>query len=117
MKAAKIFLAEDDDDMMDLERRIITRGGHAVEVEATSLKEALAKIPAAKEKGVNVAVLDGCLSKGFWQADGEIIAEALRKEIPGIKIISCSGMPGQKWGDVNLEKMGIAKIGKIISEL
>jgi len=116
-KGAKVFLAEDHDLIRKQEKELLTELGHTVEIEATSLEEALAFVKLAKERGIEVAVLDGCLTKtGPWKADGKVIAEALKREIPSIKIISCSGIL-QDWGDVNLVKDDAVKLGEIIDKL
>ena len=115
-KEAKVFLAEDDESVRKLEKRVISLHGHTIALETTSLEDALEKVKLAKEKGVNVAVLDGCLSDGPWKDDGKVIAQALRELIPSIKIVSCSSML-LDWGDVNLYKTDAVKIGEIIDKL
>jgi CheY-like chemotaxis protein len=115
-KKAKVFLAEDHESIRKMEKMLLADQGHTVEIEATSLEEALACVKLAKEKGINVAVLDGSLSKGPWKADGKVIAEALRKEILGIKIVSCSFL-NQTWGDVNLIKENLEKLGDTVTVL
>jgi len=113
---ARIFLAEDHDLVRKQEKALLTELGHTVEIEATSLEEALTYVKLAKEKRVNVAVLDGCLSKGVWKADCETIAAALRKEIPDIKIITCSFVK-QTCGDANLLKEDLEKLGDVVEAL
>jgi len=115
-KEAKVFLAEDHDRIRKMEKMLLADQGHTVEIEATSLEEALARVKLAKKKGINVAVLDGSLSKESWKADGKIIAEALRKKVPSIKIVSCSFF-SQTWGDVNLTKENLEIIAQNISGL
>ncbi|MEK7503739.1 MAG: response regulator [Patescibacteria group bacterium] len=115
---AKIFFAEDDDLVRKLVRRVCLASGHTIELEATTLEDALEKIKLAKEMGVNVAVLDGNLTKGErLKDDGEIIAQALEKEIPDIIIVSHSAIL-RKWGKKNLTKPeDTMKLGSTIKAL
>lgn len=116
-KNARIFLAEDNNIVRREEKKLLAEHGHAVIIEATTLQEALSRIELAKEKKVNVAVLDGSLSnKEPRQADGKIIAEALRQAISDIKIVSCSFFL-QNWGDENLEKEDAVELGNVITAL
>ena len=113
---ARVFLAEDDKNLMKLERLYIEREGyHKVVLEASSLEEALEKVKLAEEKRVTVAVLDGSISGK--PTDGPQIAEALRKAILEIKIVSFSGEP-VSWGDENpMKPYGLGNLSKIISNL
>ena len=115
-RSAKIFLAEDELGGRAWEKEVLEKAGHTVVIEAATLPEALGKVELAKELGVNVAVLDGSLSPRS-PTDGPQIAEALRKAIPGIKIVSFSARP-VNWGDANPAKpLDIDKLGKIVEEL
>lgn len=99
----KVFLVEDNQQVGKFEKMFIEDPpyGHQVMLTAASRKEALDKIQRAKEKGVNVAVLDGSLETG--PGDGPAIAKVLREAIPGIIIIS-SSYDKVNWGDFNLLK-------------
>lgn len=110
MKEAKVFLVEEHESTRLLEKRVITLGGHSVELETGSISEALIYINAKLTKGrkIDVAVLSGPKGKG--------IALVLRKEVPGIKIVSCSTTL-KNWGDINLDKNDILKIGEAIDKL
>ena len=98
-KEAKIFIAEDNVSYRDALKDLLDYCGHTVVLEAGSISEALEKTKEAKGLGVNIAILDGDLGSGDVY-DGPKIAKILRKEIPGIKIISFSAKPAG-WGDVN----------------
>lgn len=94
---------------------LLADNGHEVMLEAGSFEEALENVKKAKELGVNIAILDGDLGTGYQ--DGQKIAELLKKEMPGIKIISFSGLPAD-WGDVNPDKeVGPKRLLEIIAEL
>ncbi|MDP4007038.1 MAG: response regulator [bacterium] len=68
---------------------------------AVSFPEAMEKIQQLKERNCRVAMVDGSL--GHHKGDGKDIAERLRNEIPGIRIVACSAEE-QDWGDINLLK-------------
>lgn len=117
---ARVFLAEDNETMRGYARRNIEGASHVVAVEVSTLGEALAAIPGAKVLGVNVAVVDGNLSEDDVSGyDGNAIAAALRKEIPGIKIISFSGNE-QPYGDIHVNKGKfdqVKSLGELITTL
>ncbi len=115
-KGAKVFLVEDNDDFRETEKLLLTKSGHTVVLEARTLRDAMEKVKEAREKGVNVAVLDGSLNDSVASRDGATIAEALRKDVPGIKIVSCSGLTWD-WGDNNLWKGDVEKIGRVVTAL
>ena len=112
---ANVFFVEDSKEFRRAVKRLLEDRGHTVVLEAGSLKEALQKVEEAKEKGVNIAIIDGDLGTG--SDDGQKVAEELRRAIPGIKIISCSGaVTPITWGDENPGKEGVIKIPGIITQ-
>jgi len=89
---ARVFVVEDDPTTAWRTKGYLEKGGHSVELQATTLKEALDLIPRLEQEGVNVAVVDGNLSKGGEDgADGKEVVTAIREQVPGIKIIVYSG--------------------------
>lgn len=102
---AKIFLAEDDKiEVVNTRWFLKEKGGHEVVLEAKSLEEALDMVPKLLEKGVNIAVVDGNLSPEKHDGeDGAKVAEAIRKQAPGVKIIAYSG-GNYDYGDVYVSK-------------
>ena len=112
---ARIFLAEDFPAVREAVRQLLANSGHTVILEAGTLQEALEKTKQAQKNEVNVGLIDGSLSGG--PSDGPKIAEALRKAVPGVKIVSFSGDSDVDWGDINPGKNNIAKIGDIITNL
>ena len=115
MKNARVFLAEDEDNVRTIVARMLGLEGHTVELVAVSLPKALENVKLVKEKEINVAILDGSLSKGS-KTDGSTIAAALRKENPKITIISFSA-DIVDWGDRNVYKSEIGKLPQIIADL
>lgn len=97
----KIFLAEDDEISRKGFVMTLKAQGHEVVIEVSSLDEALISVEKAKEKGVNLALIDGSLP--YDPSDGLRVAQALREKIPDIKIISIS-CDVVDWGDENLCK-------------
>ncbi len=115
-KKAKVFLAEDDQALIKIEKIWIEDPdyGHKVVLVVNSLEEALGKIDLAKKNGVDVAVIDGNLGTG--PGDGPEVAQALKRAISEIEIISFSGEPVD-WGDFNPRKPSdISNLGGIITE-
>lgn len=114
---AKIFIAEDEGHILNLEKTILKLAGHEVVLEACSLDKALDNANLARTKEVTVAILDGSLGNG--PGDGPKIARDLKDKVPGIKIIALSGSDEPtKWGDLNLRKpQGIIGLGETITAL
>lgn len=101
---AKAFLVEDDWMAAWRTKNYLEKGGHSVLLEATTLEEALALVPRLEQEGVNVAVVDGNLSKeGKDGADGRKVVEAIRGQAPNIKIVVYSR------GDYNYGDEGVPK--------
>lgn len=117
---AKVFLAEDDKTFRRIAREVIEDSSHEVLIEASTLEDALEAISQAERLGVNVAVVDGNLTQDDYRGyDGRRIAEALRRQIPGIKIVSFSGNE-QDYGDIHVSKGKtdqVFNLGKIITQL
>lgn len=85
---AKVFIAENDEVWMRVEKRCLTPEGHKIVVEARTADEAIALIPKAVELGVNVGVVDGKIPSD--PSDGQRVAQALREALPNIKIVGVS---------------------------
>ena len=101
----KLFLAEDNADLMRLMKLHLEQEGYKDLITAFSIAQAIDpdKIKEIKEAGVKIAVLDGNLGTSNAGEDGEKIAQVLRQEIPGIKIISFS-FTKVSFGDINVKK-------------
>ena len=97
---AKVFVADDDESIQEFIQCVLASKGHQVIVTASTFKEAIARIPAAKRKGCSVAIVDGSITS---DNDGEDIAGVLRQMIKDIRIVSFSATP-RTWGHVNLQK-------------
>ncbi len=111
---ARVFLIEDDQTLIKVERLYIENAGHEIILFASSREEALEKIAEAEAKVINVAVIDGNLGSG--PNDGPEIAKALKEKIPEVKVISFSGEL-VSWGDFNPhEPSDITNLGKVISQ-
>jgi len=116
MDKATIFLVDDREDLRALIKLNLEDLDQPVALEAGSLQEGLDSVEKAKEIGVNVAILDGSLDYRGDSEDGHVIAEALRKAIPKITIISFSLSPKPiTWGDYNIDKFQNNAVNKIVS--
>lgn len=120
---ANVFLAEDYPSMRKMAREIIEDAGHQVMAEVASIDDLLLAVQRAKEKGVTVAVVEGNLFEDDKddksESVGRLIAEILRGQIPGIKIISFSGQ-NQDFGDVHIDKRNtdqVLRLGDTIREI
>lgn len=113
---AKVFIAEDDKTWRKFVKDSLVKSNHTVVIEAEDVEQALGAVPLAVELRVNVAVLDGSIPNDMY--DGEIIAAALRKVIPGIKVVGVSGR-GVTGADVNIWKGDFYKtnLGQIVKDL
>jgi len=112
---ARVFLAEDNEAVRFFVKKSLEETGHQVLVEAVSFEEAMEKIREAKEKRINVAVLDGSLPDN--SSHGPKIAEALRQAIPDIRIVALSGEE-VNWGDKNLHKPeDVSRVGEYVRNL
>lgn len=120
---AKVFLAEEYPQMRKMAREIIEDAGHQVVAEIAGIDDLPLAFERAKEKGVTVAVVDENLfeddTDDTSESDGRLIAELLRRVIPGIKIISFSEQ-NQDFGDIHVDKNDtdqVLKLGHIIREI
>ena len=103
-KNAKCFIVDDDEITRINVRSYLKKGGHQVVVEASNLGVALEAVRGLESQGVTVAVLDGNLSLGQSTGrDGGLIATAIRRAFPSIKIISLS-LGRYDWPDHMLGK-------------
>ncbi|MFH1509746.1 MAG: hypothetical protein ABID67_01175 [Candidatus Nealsonbacteria bacterium] len=111
---AKVFLVEDDPDLLELERRYIELGGHEIVLVASSLSDALDKTSQLRRMGVEIAIVDGNVGSG--PEDGPKIYKTI-KEVISIPVVSFSG-DIVNWADENPRKpMDIFKLGKIVTQI
>ena len=103
---ARVFYVEDDGDSLNVGREFLEIGGHTVVETATSLKEALEKIPSLNKKGVNVAVVDGNLSENFSDGrDGKRVVGEIKTKHPRIKVVGHSLENSVDGADFNSPKI------------
>ena len=102
---AKIFLVDDDEGTNRSLSFVLRIYGHTIVETATTLDEALEKIPSLDEKGVNVAIVDGNLSmEGQSGDDGEIVARQIKAQHPEIVVIGHATRNLIRNADVNCPK-------------
>lgn len=115
---AKVFIAEDDVYTREDLKDFLRKRGHEVVLEAGTFEDAMASIEEAKEKGVNVALVDGSLAlrPPRQPEHGLKITEALREAIPGIKVVSISS-DYVSYTDTHVGPFAWHRIGEIVDEL
>jgi CheY-like chemotaxis protein len=113
---AKVFLVEDDNASRDVCSEFLRMGGHTVVENASTLQSALRKIPGLREKGVNVAVVDGNLSEGDESGrDGEMVTRQIKAQHPDIKVIGHALRKPIGSADINCPKIeGSAKLTEVV---
>lgn len=103
-KEATIFLAEDNGNNLELKRKLITRGGHTIALEAYTQEDALQSIQRFNELHVDVAVLDANLTPGVHDGqDGVVLATAIREQAPQVKIVGMSSNPFPKEAPIDVD--------------
>lgn len=103
---SNIFYVEDDEDSFAVTNEFLEMDGHKVTERATSLSEALLKIPTLTKKGINVAIVDGNLSFGDESGrDGESVALEIKKHNKKIVVIGHALEKPLKNADINCTKL------------
>jgi|SRR3989344_4442989 len=114
---AKVFVAEDDKDWLDIIRGTLEGAGHSVVLSASTRAEALAAAERLRELGVQVATVDGNLndyeSSG---ADGQALLAAIRTHAPEVKTVGMSGLT-VRGVDVNVGKSNAHNLGEVVKKL
>lgn len=115
---AQIFLVEDNAKVVKTLTEYLENAGHEVVETATSLQEALSKIPTLSQKGVNVAILDGNLTEGEESGqEGEIVAEAIKAQLPYVIVIGSTGEIPISAAHINCPKpMGASKLTQTVTQ-
>ncbi|MDP1710088.1 MAG: response regulator, partial [bacterium] len=116
---ARVFYVDDDLDSLSTCTEFLEMKGHRVIETASTLNEALKKIPDLKKKGVNVAILDGNLTERDESGrDGERIAQEIKKQYPEIKVIGHAFEKAIPSADVNCTKMeGGMKLAETVTNI
>ena len=119
MTGARIFLAEDNAWWRKTIKELLEERGHIVVLEATSLSEGKEKADAAKQIGVDIAILN--YSLGTDLSDGIEIAKILGRKAPDVKTIFWTVASDRGWGDAYVPKESpdelLAAVEKFQSEL
>ncbi len=120
-KEANIFLAEDNEENLDLKRRLLVRGNHTIVLEAHTQQEALAAIDHFEEHNVHVAVLDANLTQGEYKGDdGVVLAATIREKAPQVKIVGMSSNPFPTEASIDIDASRsdkYFKVAQIIDQL
>jgi len=104
-KEANIFLAEDNEENLDLKRRLLVRGNHTIVLEAHTQQEALAAIDHFEEHNVQVAVLDANLTPNAPRdgSDGCQLVTTIREKTPNVKIVGMSSNTFPKEAPIDID--------------
>jgi CheY-like chemotaxis protein len=115
---AKVFVAEDSEDWKKIIKDELESEGHIVVATASTLKEALETAKKLKELGVDVAVIDGNLGENIFVlgSDGQAVLAAVRENAPKVKTVGMSSF-SVRGTDVDLGKMDVKRLGKVVSDL
>jgi DNA-binding NtrC family response regulator len=103
---ANIFFVENEEECLVEATELLENEGHHVVETASTLEEALARIPDLDKKGVNVALVDGSLRENrSGTSDGELVTQEIKKQHPEIKVIGYAGLEEICNADVNCLKI------------
>lgn len=117
---AKVFVIDDDEATQEIIAEVLKIAGHTVAGIALNLNDALSVIPTLEEKGVQIATVDGNLTKEDASGhDGKTIVAAIRQQAPKVKIIGLtSDRLGVEGADVNIHKRDtVRKLEEVIRDL
>jgi CheY-like chemotaxis protein len=120
MEGAKVVIFEDDEDWQEIIGEIIEGAGHEVIARATTMDGARAVIDGFADDAVDVAVVDGNLTRHNTSGrDGAEVAERLRAKIgEKLVIIGCSGTNTVDGADHTVSKAKNSEdIAQIIADL
>ncbi len=114
---ARVFIAEDNKNFLDIIQEYLEEAGHSVVLKANTLTDALAGVDNLEKLGIDVAVLDGNLDE--WETkgyDGQEVLRAIRATAPRVRTI---GMSGNKFpnADIDLGKDKVENIGDVVTKL
>lgn len=115
---ARVFIAEDDKRWRRIVRRALEYVGHNVVLTASTLPEAIEKVKEFKDKGIQVAVIDGSMDSRNLNGgqDGQVLLRAIRSSSPEVKIIGMSSHP-LKGVDKDVQKGNERFLGEVVKEL
>lgn len=114
---ARVFIAEDNEDFLDIIQEYLEEADHSVVLKASTLTDALAGVNNLEKLGVDIAVLDGNLDE--WETkgyDGQEVLRVIRATAPNVRTISMSGNKFPN-ADIDLGKDKVEDIGGVVTNL
>lgn len=114
---ANVFIAEDQKDFVFMLEEFAKLSGHTVVAKADNLSDALDCVDKFGELNVDVAYIDGNLSRGDSSGnDGQIILRDIQEKYPNVKTIGMSAnrFPGV---DIDLGKENLSSVGEVTRNL
>lgn len=114
---SNVSVFEDDEEYQEMLKKYLERAGHTVVFSATSRIEAETAIKKFKDKGIQVAIVDGNLTEDDSSGDdGAKLTEKIREADPDIIVIGFSSL-GVRGADVQLMKFDVEQVGKVVTNL
>ncbi len=111
---ARVFVNEDRPDWQRTIGSELEKAGHIVVGKATSFDQAYDAVETYGRLKVQAATVDGSLTE---KNDGDRLAARIRERAPGVKIVSLSGGSPVEGADVDVGKLDIQKLAKVITRL
>lgn len=106
MEGAKVGIFEDSDTWQGILTRIVERGGHEVQLTATTMEEARAALAELTPGLLDVAIVDGNLDEDSFSGDDGREITAQLHEIGGVVVIGFSGSREVDGADYTVRKSG-----------
>ena len=112
---AKVFVVEDSRQWRNLIIPELEFAGHEVVVTSTTLQEALEAVGTLTQLGIQVAIIDGNLSKEEKEKCAFLL-ESITEKAPEVKTIGLS-MDKVVGVDVDLGKKNLNSLGQAVTEI
>ena len=114
---ARVFVAEDNKNYQDIIKEYLEEAGHSVVLQATTFRDALAGVDLLDQLKIDVAVLDGNLSRGEDSGDeGQAVLRAIRARAPRVRTVGMSAV-SVRGTDFDLGKGRVENIGDVVRKL
>ena len=114
---ARVFVAEDNKAYQKIIQEYLEEAGHSVVLRATTYRDAIDGIKTLENLGVDVAILDGNLTRGEDSGDeGQLMLRAIRAVAPRVRTVGMSAS-SVRGTDVDLGKFKVEEIGNVVTKL
>ena len=114
---ARVFIVEDSLSWQEAYRALIDSSSHTLVQLATNMADAEEALPKLAEMGIQVAIIDGNISKtGHNGLEGKYLIGKIKRLFPEIKTIGMSGEFALN-ADIDLGKLNANDLIKTITDL